>query len=197
MNPRPEDPRAALIEKMAEAFWDAVDRAVCVGDTRPHDPNPIWGDRADPPEDFDRWYEFMASRMLTAALASPDALLSLLGAEQVGCVDEDGHLADLDDVRGDTEYLKRWHADGWECVNAPQWEPVYRFVPVSSEPKERGGADAQQLSTIDDGGLSGRTAGKGSELGDRDTPVSSEEPDETRYPGWQRDQAILGGDPSL
>jgi hypothetical protein len=63
---------AGLIEAVADAVWEALDRATCTGDARLHPPNPIWGDRADPPEDFDRWIEYAAHKALTAAFSWRD-----------------------------------------------------------------------------------------------------------------------------
>ena len=85
--------RAGLEAAVADAFWDALDYAVCLGDDRPHAVNPMWGDRPDPPEDFDRWCEFMASRVLDAALAfrlpdQPEGPRVAVVGEQVGWWDK-------------------------------------------------------------------------------------------------------------
>ena len=118
------DPR---VEIGAEAIWDALDRSVCLGDTMLHQAAPIWGDRADPPEDYGRWIEYAAARMF-AALESAGYTIAKL--EQVGWLGFEGH--DDDPEYDDDDFMPLGEGpiveENWRAVTH---RPVYRIVEES------------------------------------------------------------------
>ena len=71
-----------------------------------------------------------ADRVLAALEAAGYSVVKL---EWWGAVDQDGHAADLKDVRSDERYRADFYAEFGKFEPEPVWEPLFRVV--SDQPR--------------------------------------------------------------